>query len=70
MKFYCFYFISKILNIKLKIDELPKYISKGFAQQQALKEYLNFVTRLTQLRSNLGDTDEILQALSRAIADL
>jgi Sulfatase len=39
-------------------------------QQQALKDYLNFVTRLTQLRSNLGDTDEILQALSRALADL
>jgi hypothetical protein len=37
------------------------------AQQQALKEYLNFVTRLTQLRSKLGSTDEILQALSRAM---
>jgi hypothetical protein len=36
------------------------------AQQQALKEYLNFVTRLTQLRSKLGSTDEILQ-LSRAM---
>jgi arylsulfatase A-like enzyme len=40
------------------------------AQQQALDDYLTFVGRITQLGSRLDRTDEQLQALSAAIADL
>ncbi|KAF3888133.1 MULTISPECIES: sulfatase-like hydrolase/transferase [Nostocales] len=64
--------VSNLFN-----DAIPNELRKPLTspelqaiQQQALKDYLSFASQTTQSKSKLGKTDEHLEALNTAIANL